>query len=107
MYTLGNITSLCSSGFLFGPRRQLRVMRKAKRRIAVGVYLGLMVLTLTVARGSSAHQRVEYVMVRPVERSAVRNAAPRSPSGLLGALISACPVARGLKTMDTNTRRQW
>ena len=49
VYTLGNITSLCSSCFLFGPRRQLRVMRKAKRRIAVGVYLGLMVLTLTVA----------------------------------------------------------
>ena len=24
VYTLGNITSLCSSCFLFGPRRQLR-----------------------------------------------------------------------------------
>ena len=30
VYTLGNITSLCSSCFIFGPRRQLRVMRKAK-----------------------------------------------------------------------------
>jgi len=49
LYTLGNIISICGSGFLFGPRRQLRNMTRAKRRIAVAVYVGTMLLTLVVA----------------------------------------------------------
>ena len=46
LYTLGNIVSLCGSGFLLGPRRQLRNMTKARRRVAAGVYLLMMIITL-------------------------------------------------------------
>jgi len=49
LYTLGNIISICSSGFLFGPMRQLRNMGRAKRRVAVAIYLGAMLLTLVLA----------------------------------------------------------
>ena len=45
LYTLGNIISLCGSGFLLGPRRQLRNMTKARRRIAAGVYFLMMIIT--------------------------------------------------------------
>ena len=64
------------------------------------------VLTLTVARGGD-HKRFDQLMVTPVERSAIRNAAPRGyrrPSGLLGALIGACPVARGMEQTMQTTR---
>ena len=64
------------------------------------------VLTLTVARGGD-HKRFDQLMVAPVERSAIRNAAPRGyrrPSGLLGALIGACPVARGMEQTMQTTR---
>lgn len=46
MYTLGNFVSLLSSGFLFGPKRQCRNMTRARRRVAAGIYLGAMLLTL-------------------------------------------------------------
>jgi len=49
LYTVGNIVSLCGSGFLFGPRRQLRNMGRAGRRWATGIYLLMMVVTLTLA----------------------------------------------------------
>lgn len=48
-YTLGNIVSLCSTGFLFGPKRQCRSMFAANRIHATGIYLGAMLLTLIVA----------------------------------------------------------
>lgn len=48
-YTLGNVTSVCSSLFLIGPKRQFKNMTKAGRRIASGLYLGMMIITLAVA----------------------------------------------------------
>ena len=47
--TLGNIVSVCSSGFLFGPKRQCRSMFAARRIYATCIYLGAMLLTLIVA----------------------------------------------------------
>ena len=49
LYTLGNLISLMGSGFLMGPRRQIRNMTRARRRWAAGIYLGSMILTLVVA----------------------------------------------------------
>ncbi len=48
-YTLGNLVSLASTGFLIGPARQCRQMMKAKRRIATLIYFSMMILTLIVA----------------------------------------------------------
>lgn len=50
-YTVGNLSSLGSSLFLVGPRRQLQVMCLPVRRVACCLWLGAMVLTLIVAIG--------------------------------------------------------
>ena len=47
-HAIGNVVSLCGSGFLLGPKRQLRNMTRAKRRWAAAVYLLTMVITLVV-----------------------------------------------------------
>jgi len=47
--TFGNIISLCGSCFLTGPTNQLHKMFHETRRIATGLYLGSLVLTLIVA----------------------------------------------------------
>ena len=49
LYTLGNIISLCSSLFLWGPKRQWKNMSKAKRRWATALYFLMMILTLSLA----------------------------------------------------------
>ncbi|KAE9015641.1 hypothetical protein PR003_g16165 [Phytophthora rubi] len=48
-YTLGNIISLCGSGFLVGPKQQVKLMFKPVRRIATIIYLLMIVVVLTVA----------------------------------------------------------
>ena len=48
-YTLGNIISICGTGFLFGPKRQCRSMFAAKRIWATSIYVTAMLLTLIVA----------------------------------------------------------
>ncbi|KAL4145976.1 hypothetical protein PRNP1_011849 [Phytophthora ramorum] len=48
-YTLGNIISLCGSGFLVGPKQQVKLMFKPVRRIATIVYLLMIVVVFTVA----------------------------------------------------------
>ncbi|KNE68473.1 hypothetical protein AMAG_12650 [Allomyces macrogynus ATCC 38327] len=49
LYTFGNLTSLCSTGFLTGPAKQVKNMFDETRRTATIVFLGVMVLTLVVA----------------------------------------------------------
>eukprot|EP00667_Euglena_gracilis_P021762 EG_transcript_23971 len=49
LFTLGNLLSLASSGFLVGPQRQLRVAFSSQRALASSIYLGSMVLTLVAA----------------------------------------------------------
>ncbi len=49
LYTTGNIVSICGTGFLIGPRRQIRNMCAAKRWIATSIYVTMMVLTVTLA----------------------------------------------------------
>ena len=49
MYTLGNITSLCSTGFLIGPKRQCRQMFKSHRVWATCIYLFMMLATVIAA----------------------------------------------------------
>ncbi|EGZ07953.1 hypothetical protein PHYSODRAFT_306087 [Phytophthora sojae] len=48
-YSLGNIISLCGSGFLVGPKQQVKLMFKPVRRIATVIYLLMIVVVLTVA----------------------------------------------------------
>ncbi|KAL3659180.1 hypothetical protein V7S43_015758 [Phytophthora oleae] len=48
-YSLGNIISLCGSGFLVGPKQQVKLMFKPVRRIATIIYLLMIVVVLTVA----------------------------------------------------------
>eukprot|EP00112_Aurelia_sp_Birch-Aquarium-sp1_P021861 Seg599.4 transcript_id=Seg599.4/GoldUCD/mRNA.D3Y31 product="Vesicle transport protein SFT2B" protein_id=Seg599.4/GoldUCD/D3Y31 len=48
-YTLGNVTSLCSTFFLMGPFKQLKNMFKEKRLIATIIMLLSLVLTLCAA----------------------------------------------------------
>ena len=48
-YTLGNIISLCSTGFLIGPKRQCRQMFKSRRIWATCIYLFMMVATVAAA----------------------------------------------------------
>lgn len=48
-YTFGNIVALCSTMFLMGPKRQLRNMTRANRRMATGVYIVSMIVTLSLA----------------------------------------------------------
>lgn len=47
--TFGNIISLCGSCFLTGPTNQAKKMFHETRRIATGLYLGSLALTLVVA----------------------------------------------------------
>uniref|UniRef100_A0A7S1N4Q8 Vesicle transport protein n=1 Tax=Eutreptiella gymnastica TaxID=73025 RepID=A0A7S1N4Q8_9EUGL len=49
LFTMGNVMSLCSSGFLVGPERQLRVAFGENRRWSSCVYLISIVLTLVCA----------------------------------------------------------
>mmetsp|Transcript_13820 Transcript_13820/g.16462 ORF Transcript_13820/g.16462 Transcript_13820/m.16462 type:complete len:276 (+) Transcript_13820:90-917(+) len=49
LYTLGNITAICGSGFIVGPMKQAKVMCKPVRRIACTIYLSTMVATILVA----------------------------------------------------------
>ncbi|CAI5739199.1 unnamed protein product [Hyaloperonospora brassicae] len=48
-YTLGNIISLCGSGFLVGPKQQVKLMFKPIRRIATIIYLAMILVVITVA----------------------------------------------------------
>lgn len=48
-YTLGNITSICGSGFLVGPMRQLKVMFDPVRRVACIIYFTTLVGTVFIA----------------------------------------------------------
>ncbi|RLN74312.1 hypothetical protein BBJ28_00005643 [Nothophytophthora sp. Chile5] len=43
-YTLGNIIALCGSGFLVGPKQQVKLMMKPVRRVATFIYL-IMIVT--------------------------------------------------------------
>ena len=49
MYTLGNITALCATLFLFGPYTQLKKMFQANRFISTSIYLSMMGITLFIA----------------------------------------------------------
>eukprot|EP01122_Echinamoeba_exundans_P009823 TRINITY_DN3538_c0_g2_i1.p3 TRINITY_DN3538_c0_g2~~TRINITY_DN3538_c0_g2_i1.p3 ORF type:complete len:146 (-),score=20.15 TRINITY_DN3538_c0_g2_i1:76-513(-) len=49
LYTLGNVFSLASTGFLVGPIRQLKSMFDPTRMITTIVFLAAMALTLTAA----------------------------------------------------------
>ena len=46
LYSLGNITSLCSTLFLVGPKRQYQNMNHSSRRVSAGIYLSCLLLTL-------------------------------------------------------------
>ncbi|KAG1685428.1 hypothetical protein DVH05_017767 [Phytophthora capsici] len=48
-YSLGNIISLCGSGFLVGPKQQVKLMFKPVRRIATIIYLLMIAVVLSVA----------------------------------------------------------
>ncbi|OWZ21650.1 putative membrane protein [Phytophthora megakarya] len=48
-YSLGNIISLCGSGFLVGPKQQVKLMFKPVRRVATIIYLLMIVVVLVVA----------------------------------------------------------
>jgi hypothetical protein len=49
LYTIGNLLSLLSTGFLIGPVRQLKNMFHRKRAVATLIYLGALIGTLAVA----------------------------------------------------------
>jgi hypothetical protein len=49
LYSLGNTTSLCSTLFLVGFKRQLANMTKEHRRVSAAVYVSCMVATPVVA----------------------------------------------------------
>ena len=49
LYTLGNIFSICGSGFIVGPCRQAKLMFKPVRRAACIIYLSTMIATVFVA----------------------------------------------------------
>lgn len=48
-YTLGNVVSICSMMFLFGPRAQVQGMLKSYRVVATSVYVACIILTLVSA----------------------------------------------------------
>jgi hypothetical protein len=50
-YTVGNLSSIGSSLFLVGPRRQLQVMCMPVRRVACCIWFGAMTATLVIAIG--------------------------------------------------------
>lgn len=49
LYTLGNITAIASTFFIYGPVRQAKTMMKQSRWIATIIYVLFMVLTLFAA----------------------------------------------------------
>ncbi|KAF0699323.1 Aste57867_10113 [Aphanomyces stellatus] len=49
LYSIGSLVSLCGSGFLAGPKEQVKSMFQPIRRIATCIYLGSIVLVLVVA----------------------------------------------------------
>lgn len=49
LYSLGNATSLCSTLFLVGFKRQFKNMAKEHRRLSAGIYVSCMVMTPIVA----------------------------------------------------------
>ena len=49
LYTMGNVLSLGSTGFLVGFMNQLKNMFKGTRLVATCVYLGAMIMTLVAA----------------------------------------------------------
>lgn len=49
LYSLGNLTSLCSTMFLVGPKHQYRNMTHHSRRLSAGIYVVCMILTPCVA----------------------------------------------------------
>lgn len=48
-YTMGNIISICGSGFVVGPHRQLTLMCQPERRFACALYFCTMIVTLIFA----------------------------------------------------------
>ena len=50
-YTLGNVLSLLSTGFILGPKRQIKNMSHPTRAASALVYIGAMVATLVSAEG--------------------------------------------------------
>ncbi|CCI46321.1 unnamed protein product [Albugo candida] len=48
-YSVGNVLALCGSGFLAGPKQQLKLMMKPVRRVAAAMYVGMIVVVLVVA----------------------------------------------------------
>lgn len=50
-YTVGSLSSIGSSLFLVGPKRQLQVMCMPVRRVACCIWMGAMVCTLIIAFG--------------------------------------------------------
>jgi hypothetical protein len=49
LYSLGNATSLCSTLFLVGFKRQFENMAKEHRRLSAGIYVSCMIATPIVA----------------------------------------------------------
>lgn len=48
-YTLGNVLSLLSTGFIIGPKRQIKNMTDPSRSVSAAVYVLAMVATLLSA----------------------------------------------------------
>ncbi|TYZ64834.1 hypothetical protein PybrP1_010983 [[Pythium] brassicae (nom. inval.)] len=48
-YSIGNVIALCGSGFLVGPKEQVKLMMKPVRRVAAIIYLSMIVVVLVVA----------------------------------------------------------
>lgn len=49
LYSLGNLTSLCSTLFLVGVKQQFRNMTKSHRRVSAGIYVFCLIMTLLTA----------------------------------------------------------
>ena len=49
LYTLGNIVALCSTMFLWGPKRQFNNMTAEHRLLATSIYFVAMIVTFIVA----------------------------------------------------------
>jgi hypothetical protein len=49
LYTLGNVISICSTGVVWGPKRQCKKMFHKTRAIATSIYLICIISTVVVA----------------------------------------------------------
>ena len=49
LYVIGNLTAICATGFLIGPRRQCNKMFHKTRRVACVMYLSLLLTVLVLA----------------------------------------------------------